>query len=709
MGSVSLDTSTYKFGSQSLLFSGTSTGYARTAISPDLYVTQATPWTVDLWVNAKAPMCGSFVGFEYNSASYMPFEIGMSSNGQLSTNANGYVIGLAGYNGGTAAFTYITDGVTALTPNTWNHIEAGFDGTTAYLFLNGTLVASGAWTQQLMTWNNASACHLLMGRRWDTSQTGPYFQGWMQELCITKGVCRHTASFTAPTAPYDLSTDPYASNIVMLVHGTQLPTNTTPIIAADALPVYAGNFTSVQLSTLPSIYQTGKTFTVVQALNDNDISPTQIGRGNVRYVQDTTDTRTNVQVQTDPDSSGGFINGICVVQGNPLNHVFMEVARNDDYNIICRTATDEDGTFTFHDLQIDVEEGFYLVGANPDAEVLNENAQVYKALDATPYAITLNGSFTYETGTTTVDSTVTIAGNYTPFTVSVVAGSLPPDASVSVNGRSISITGASALDGDYIFSLQVTGSIRNYSTVVQFELTPSGVTPMSSNTSYDGSIMWVEDQSNLLVSMDFANFASTSPFSATIPGLTSWSTSSSPALSQTQYHVGNASLYLNGSNQYIWSNTTFTYPTGPFTIELWVFMTALKNNNIFTAGQSHAGFQLGCNSTGQIYFWNGTSSTIVSPANTLAANTWYHVALTRDMNGNCNVWVNGTSVYTIVYTGVVNVNGTTDQIRIGHDSGSYYLGGYVNNLRIWNTCIYSSAFTPSTVPFAPNLIMPLYP
>jgi hypothetical protein len=699
-GTVVTDTNQAKFGAQSLLFDG-STGFVSTIASPDFDV-KGLSWTVDLWVNPKSSMTGGFFSYpdRGTAGNTLPIAIGMSATGVLDQSVAppvGYVLGCGYFNG--SAWTTITDGTTQLVPLTWNHVEVGFDETsgTAYLFLNGNLLASGAWATPDVDFLNASP--IALGRGW-TSQPR-YFQGWMQEFCFTAGAIRHTTAFTPPTAPYNLTTDPFASNIVCLVHGTQLPLG-VPVTFADQIGLYSGYTTQLIGSRLRQ-FATAKVFQGAAGVAQVDVPLSLVDRGNSRYQIDTARIRTNLAVQIDPTSHNGFIEGICVVQGNPLENVTMELARNIDYNVIGRYNTDVDGLFSFHDLQTDVQPGFYLVGANPDPSILNENAQVYKALDATPYALTMSGIFNYEVGSLDVDSTVTIAGNAGPFTAVVSSGNLPPGAAITVSERSITITGATTLTGDYIFTLSVTGSVRNYSTMLQFELTPNTVKPMGQNHGYDGSTFVAEKQSSLLISMDMNGFSTPTTFKSSVAGLTDFTAygSPGPTLSTAEIKIGDASLYLNGSSL-LYSNQSITYPTAAFTIEAWAYpLTWPSSYGTIIGGNSHNGFQMTLAPSGTIYFYNGTAS---YAAGTVALNTWTHIATTWD-GTTLTIWLNGVANYTTPFAGPANTNGLTDQINIGRDTSGAWFNGYLNRVKVWNVSIYTSTFTPPVNTYTPNLII----
>lgn len=85
----------------------------------------------------------------------------------------------------------------SLTLNTWLHIAAVRYGTTWTLYVDGSSVASATISRTL-----ASDDAILIGRRWDTGSTASYFDGYIDELRITKGVARYTADFTPPIAPF---------------------------------------------------------------------------------------------------------------------------------------------------------------------------------------------------------------------------------------------------------------------------------------------------------------------------------------------------------------------------------------------------------------------------------------------------------------------------------------------------------------------------
>lgn len=88
-------------------------------------------------------------------------------------------------------------GTTNIPLNTWSHFAVTRSANTWYLFLNGSLEASGTVTGSYIT-NTDS---LVIGWPGTTSSTW-YFEGYMDDLRITKGVARYVANFTPPVLPF---------------------------------------------------------------------------------------------------------------------------------------------------------------------------------------------------------------------------------------------------------------------------------------------------------------------------------------------------------------------------------------------------------------------------------------------------------------------------------------------------------------------------
>ncbi len=147
------------------------------------------------------------------------------------------------------------------TLNAWNHVAVSRNSSNVMkLFLNGTEVASGTVTQAFTGSGTASIFEMA---------------GYCDELRLTKGVCRYTGTFTAPTAAFPDSIgggDSDFASVVLLVHadganGTYkftdksslanvlvqppayLDTSQSKFGSASMLALSSGQFTSVYKAT----------------------------------------------------------------------------------------------------------------------------------------------------------------------------------------------------------------------------------------------------------------------------------------------------------------------------------------------------------------------------------------------------------------------------------------------------------------------------
>ena len=88
-----------------------------------------------------------------------------------------------------------SDGLGGSLIGVWTHVFAGAQGATNYLAINGIMnsVVDGYPLSTAPT-------SVLIAVHANFAVITPETR--IDELRITKGVCRHTASFTPPTAPY---------------------------------------------------------------------------------------------------------------------------------------------------------------------------------------------------------------------------------------------------------------------------------------------------------------------------------------------------------------------------------------------------------------------------------------------------------------------------------------------------------------------------
>lgn len=218
-GSAQITTAQYKFGGASGYFNGTSSY---------LYCADDADWnfwnndfTLDFWANfSSLPVNG---GSSFNLLSQMESPGTGAYWAMDITNSSGiYKLGF--YNAVTLPYTLYT---VSITTGTWYHFAVSRSNNTLYLFLNGTLLGSHSVTATTLDISAPMTigCMILSG----TAQR--FFNGYLDELRISKGIARWTSNFTPPTSEY----------------ATSGPITLATIKSGDY--IYANEDTSLELTT----------------------------------------------------------------------------------------------------------------------------------------------------------------------------------------------------------------------------------------------------------------------------------------------------------------------------------------------------------------------------------------------------------------------------------------------------------------------------
>jgi len=175
VGNAQISTSVVKYGTGSLAFDGTGDWlYSPTTTQ----FNPRQPFTVEFWTYPNSVTTVAWIGSN-SSLFYIETFSGTLYVGDGSTN---------------------TISTTPPSTSVWTHIALSFDGTTYRLFYNGT---SQATSTTLLASNVLTAWYI--GSKADGTRN---FNGYIDDLRITKGYARYTANFTAPTAAFS-DTGPY--------------------------------------------------------------------------------------------------------------------------------------------------------------------------------------------------------------------------------------------------------------------------------------------------------------------------------------------------------------------------------------------------------------------------------------------------------------------------------------------------------------------
>ena len=190
--------------------------------------------------------------------------------------------------------------------------------------------------------------------------------------------------------------------------------------------------------------------------------------------------------------------------------------------------------------------------------------------------------------------------------------------------------------------------------------------------------------------------SSTNNFTITRNGNTTQGTFS--PFSQTgwsnNFDGADSSLSLGGQ-------TAFSFGTGDWTIEFWMYFTATGGTLFDTrpAGTvSTNGYSVLFLSSSSVRY--DTASGVKITGSTLSANTWYHVALCK-ASGTTRLFINGVQDGSS-YTDSVNYGVGANRPIIGADGNSpttVEFTGYLSNYRVLKgTGLYATTFTPPTAP-----------
>ena len=162
------------------------------------------------------------------------------------------------------------------------------------------------------------------------------------------------------------------------------------------------------------------------------------------------------------------------------------------------------------------------------------------------------------------------------------------------------------------------------------------------------------------------------------------------------------SVYFDGSGDYLTvpTSTAFNFGTGDFCIECWVNLSSatgaktMVSNYVTTP--SGFGFQHRPDQGNGFTFGFGDTTLIATPTYTSTA-TWVHVAVSRS-GTNLRMFLNGTQQGSTV-TNSTNITSSASNLCIGSLTPTLqYFYGYLSNVRIANSAVYTSNFTPSTAP-----------
>jgi len=187
VGNAQISTAQSKFGGGSIAFDGS--GDYLTVATGAAFNFDGNPFTIEMWVYpvalANAPMVYAHVSSTNASDSGWFIELG--ANRQIYFGK-----------GVLQADDFLETSANAISLATWNHLACVRNGTTLTVFANGISVGAKTLSSFGLSYNKTQDVYI--GRFYTSSTLD--FNGYIDDLRITKGVARYTANFTPPTAPF---------------------------------------------------------------------------------------------------------------------------------------------------------------------------------------------------------------------------------------------------------------------------------------------------------------------------------------------------------------------------------------------------------------------------------------------------------------------------------------------------------------------------
>ena len=578
--------------------------------------------------------------------------------------------------------TYSTPAA-SISLNTWTHVAAvrNYPGGTFKIYVNGTeQFTTNSFSEPVI--NNWL---LYSGNAFIGSYYGAqnqYFQGYITNFRLVKGVAVYSGAFTVPTTPLyitqaagtNISAINTASNTVLFIDrrisDTSLNRATITNVAAVTVATLGPFITN----------NTGTVLLTAQSFNIIDNSKNNFSIGN----------------------SGGIIAWTV----NPFVSTSTTLLINNT-----NTAT-----------------GFSDKSSNSFAIT---NINVVNTTTAYPFGITLQPSTSYQgylssnggylgfyDGTTYSTATVSLSSG----TWSHVAYTYDfPNSSVNiyVNGFRVLETTSIIIDNDENLNIGGIGGSNEYFYGYMSNLriikgsslylgSYFGAVPTSALTTITNTVPYPNTStiSTSLLTLQTGNITdnSTNRYTFTIGGTGTIKTSVFAPFAANP----NLSTYFNGTTDFInvSAQNALSFGTGDFTIEVWVYPTLVPTGYApvleARASVTALPWVVGMRTSGGVLkaeFWDGIPRTAPT---TIQLFTWTHLAWTRT-NSTLRIFVNGqidlTSSNNITS---MNAQGTNQLIGKLWDGTGYIFQGFMSNLRVVKgTSLYTGNFNPSKLPLTP--------
>ena len=227
----------------------------------------------------------------------------------------------------------------------------------------------------------------------------------------------------------------------------------------------------------------------------------------------------------------------------------------------------------------------------------------------------------------------------------------------------------------------------------------------NADTTGDTSDQYYSDVS-LLLHMNGTDDSTT--FTDSSNGGHTASVNGGAVISTDQSKFGGSSYEGNGSNSYLSyaASSDFDFGTGDFTVEHWFYLNSTSVSGAMVDawhGAVNGSWQTYYrDASGDLRFYLRNNGDVVISSGTVSANTWYHVAVTRE-NGTIKLYLDGVFKDSTSFSG--NLGFSNRSLSIGRQTvnNGAILNGYLDEVRITKgVARYTADFTPQTREFYPG-------
>jgi len=262
VGNAQITTAQSKFGGASLVLDGTGDRAEVTSAAAVQFGTGS--FTIDFWVRRNGAQTGrTIIGNRRDGGAPTGWQIRISLGGNVDFGKDGAIV---------------ISGSSGLTDATWHHIAAVRNGTSLVLYKDGVSIGSATDSTD---YGETASIYIGM----DSNADDGAFNGWLDELRLSKGVARWTAGFTPPVAAYEA---PSTNNLIVESKdyiAASAPTRMQVIMfIREEVAAVAGTDYSLKLTRDDAAYGSDVTLTEMYSLTLADASVVRVVRTDLEDV-----------------------------------------------------------------------------------------------------------------------------------------------------------------------------------------------------------------------------------------------------------------------------------------------------------------------------------------------------------------------------------------------------------------------------------------